>query len=282
MGVKAKQILEKFVKSDILLYIAVLMFALKIAFSLAHLNFPQNIFFADITESSLENLVNQTRQSMGLQPLIENQKLSEAAKLKAQNMVENNYFSHTSPNGTTPWHWFSKVGYNYKYAGENLAIGFYDSSEVFDAWINSPSHRTNLLNPNYKEEGIAVLHGFGPNNATVVVQLLGSAKPTSSILHESNNKITTETKVANVPTALPQVQGVQDSNNYEGLLQNVIFSFSLLVIGLMIYAILFGSKESFQTKNFAFKSVIILILIMGAMLVNRDVIIYFIPHQVAI
>ena len=48
--------------------------------------------------------------------------LQEAAEKKAQDMIENNYFAHTSPQGKTPWHWVEESGYDYRYAGENLAI----------------------------------------------------------------------------------------------------------------------------------------------------------------
>ena len=115
---------SRFLQSNILLYCVVLLLALKIVTILVSINFPQNIFFADITKSALENFVNQTRQSAGLQPLSENEKLDQAAQLKAENMVQDQYFNHTSPSGVTPWFWFLQAGYNYKYAGENLAIGF--------------------------------------------------------------------------------------------------------------------------------------------------------------
>ncbi|MCX6723023.1 MAG: CAP domain-containing protein [Candidatus Staskawiczbacteria bacterium] len=114
---------SRFLQSNLLLYCVVLLLTLKIVVTLISINLPQNIFFADITKLVLQNSVNQTRQSSGLKPLIENQKLNQAAQLKAQNMVANNYFAHTSPTGVSPWFWFLKVGYNYKYAGENLAIG---------------------------------------------------------------------------------------------------------------------------------------------------------------
>ena len=88
---------SKILQGNILLYCVVLLLVLKIFTIVISINFPQNIFFADITKSALENLVNTTRQSYGLAPLTENKKLNEAAKLKAENMVQNQYFSHTSP-----------------------------------------------------------------------------------------------------------------------------------------------------------------------------------------
>ena len=77
--------------------IVVLIFVFKIFITLVSINIPQNIFFADIAKLALESFVNQTRESNGLKPLAESAKLNQAAQLKAQNMVANNYFNHTSP-----------------------------------------------------------------------------------------------------------------------------------------------------------------------------------------
>jgi len=172
---------SRFLQSNILLYCVVLLLVLKIGATLISINFPQNIFFADITKSALENFVNQTRQSIGLGTLSNNSKLDQAAQLKAENMAQNNYFDHTSPGGISPWFWFAQAGYKYKYAGENLAIGFYESEEVYNAWLNSPSHRANITNPNYTEVGTAVLKGFGQNNSVVVVQEFGSQLPAKQV-----------------------------------------------------------------------------------------------------
>lgn len=208
--------LQKFLESKALMYCVVLLLVLKISTIAVSVNLPFNIFFADITKSSLVNYVNQTRQSLGLGVLTDSPKLDEAAKLKAEDMVLNQYFAHTSPNGITPWFWFTKAGYNYKYAGENLAIGFYESEEVYNAWLNSPDHKANLLNPNYKEIGTGIATGYGNNNAIVVVQLFGSQKPVATTPAKSLAKNTnppatvvkkpvtesnTESVVENPPTA---------------------------------------------------------------------------------
>lgn len=179
-NVKISSILEKFLKSKALMGFVVFIFAAKIFFAVAQINFPYNIFFADITRSQLVQMLNQTRKSMGLNALTENTKLDQAAELKANDMIANGYFNHTSPSGVTPWYWFSQTGYAYKYAGENLAIGFYDSAEVYDAWLNSPSHKENMISPYYSEVGTAVVNGFGSSNAIVVVQLFGTQKTAAS------------------------------------------------------------------------------------------------------
>jgi len=173
---KIGSILEDFLKSKALMGFVVFVFVVKIFFAVAQINFPYNIFFADITRSQLVQMLNQTRKSLGLSTLTENEKLNQAASLKANDMVANGYFNHISPNGITPWYWFSQSGYSYKYAGENLAIGFYDSAEVYNAWLNSPSHKENMVSPYYSEVGTAIVNGFGSSNAIVVVQMFGTQK----------------------------------------------------------------------------------------------------------
>jgi uncharacterized protein YkwD len=202
---------SKIIQSNFLFYCVVLILALRIITTLASINIPQNIFFADINKSALESFVNETRQSQGLQPLSENEQLDQAAQLKAENMVQDNYFDHTSPTGITPWFWFLKVGYKYKYAGENLAIGFFDSQEVYDAWLNSPSHKANIVNPNYTEVVTAILSGFGQGNTIVVVQEFGSQQPVKTPTVKNNTpKVSTSVK-----TQTPNTQAVktQTTNN---------------------------------------------------------------------
>src|SRR3989344_3788824 len=128
-----------FLQSSILLYVVIGLLLIKIISVGLFTPFFKNIFFADITKTALVNLLNQDRQNAGLGVLAENEKLNQAAMLKAQDMVKNGYFSHQSPQGITPWYWFGQAGYQYKYAGENLAVGFINSDEVFNAWFSSPS-----------------------------------------------------------------------------------------------------------------------------------------------
>ena len=191
-----------FLQSNILLYCVVLLFLLRVITLGFFLPWPQNIFFADITKTDLVKLLNQSRQNAGLNILVENDTLNRGALLKAQDMVDKGYFSHQSPKGLTPWFWFGQAGYEYKYAGENLAIGFVNSNEVFEAWLNSPSHKANVLNGNYQEVGTAILSGFGGNNTTVIVQFFGSIKknPNSGSLAKINTNFLdqkNDTKVLN-------------------------------------------------------------------------------------
>ncbi len=160
---------------NFLLFFLIGIAALKIGFGLFLHSFSGNPFYADITKTALIDLTNYERSRSNLPPLAENPALNQAAYMKALDMAQGGYFNHVSPSGVNPWHWFSKAGYNYRYAGENLAIGFLDSEEVQKAWTASPTHHANIVNNKYREIGIAVLKAnFQGNPATIVVQMFGA------------------------------------------------------------------------------------------------------------
>jgi uncharacterized protein YkwD len=128
-----------------------------------------------ITAQELIDLTNAKRQESGLPVLTQNPILAEAAQQKAADMIVKNYWAHTAPDGTTPWNFFKNVNYKYMYAGENLARDFSDSPGVVSAWMNSPTHRDNILSSRYREIGIAVVHdNFQGQPTTLVVQLFGT------------------------------------------------------------------------------------------------------------
>jgi uncharacterized protein YkwD len=115
--------------------------------------------------------INRDRTDHGLAALKVDATLNLAALAKAQDMIDKNYFAHTSPQGTTPWHWFKAMGYNYSYAGENLAQGYSEVTELENSLMASPTHRANILSPFYSQVGLAVVE-VGTSN--VVVELFGS------------------------------------------------------------------------------------------------------------
>lgn len=120
---------------------------------------------------------NNERNSEQLNILRRNTLLDTAAQMKAEDMSKNSYFAHYSPEGVSPWYWFDEAGYSFVYAGENLAIHFTDSNEVFDAWMESPTHRANILDGNYTEIGVGTAKGVHEGIPTVfVVQLFATPK----------------------------------------------------------------------------------------------------------
>jgi len=135
---------------------------------------------AEIRTAFLIDLVNEDRTKEDLHSLVKNPILTQAAALKAKHMVEEGYFDHTSPEGVKPWDWLEDVGYDYAYAGENLAIHFVDSEKVHTAWMNSPTHRANILQDKFTEIGIATVEGtFNGYQTTFVVQMFGRPRATS-------------------------------------------------------------------------------------------------------
>jgi uncharacterized YkwD family protein len=101
-------------------------------------------------------LVNIERIKNGLAPLKANSELSKVATIKAQDMIDKNYFSHTSPTYGSPFDMMTKFGISYTTAGENIAYGQKTPAEVMDAWMNSQGHRANILNSNFTEIGVGL------------------------------------------------------------------------------------------------------------------------------
>lgn len=131
-------------------------------------------FLAAVLPGVLETLANNDRGNYGMPALVHSPTLALVAQMKANDMAEKGYFAHTSPEGLTPWVWFERAGYKYQHAGENLAVNFSESANVARAWMDSPSHRENILSAKYTEIGIATAVGMYKGKETVfVVQMFG-------------------------------------------------------------------------------------------------------------
>lgn len=124
-----------------------------------------------LTARQILNLVNDDRAKHGLAQLAFDPTLNLAALAKAEDMINKNYFAHVSPEGKKPWDWFKNLGYNYSYAGENLAEGYTDPIDLENSWMSSPTHRANILSPFYSEIGLAVVNRDDTN---IIVQFFGS------------------------------------------------------------------------------------------------------------
>ncbi len=116
-------------------------------------------------------LTNNLRSQVHLVALKENTKLDDAAYEKVNDMLVKQYFAHVSPSGLTLAYWIKRVGYNYSTAGENLAIGYATAEEVVAAWRKSPEHYSNIIDPNFKDIGVAMSDGrFDKVNTVMVAQ----------------------------------------------------------------------------------------------------------------
>lgn len=135
---------------------------------------------ASVLPAAVADLTNEQRTDNGLQALEVSPLLTQAAQDKASDMAAKGYFSHVSPSGQLPWYWFQQAGYNYEFAGENLAINFTDSSDVVTAWMNSPMHRANILKQQYTQIGIGIAEGmYQGEETTFVVEFFGTPEPST-------------------------------------------------------------------------------------------------------
>lgn len=158
-----------------------------------------------IDPDTVIELANRARAERGQPALVESKELTAAARAKADDMIKNDYFAHTSPSGKDPWYWVKRSGYAYRAAGENLAINFTDAKEQQNAWMKSRTHRDNILNAQYQETGVAVVEGkIKGKNALVTVQLFGT--PLAVVADRQTQPIPTD---LSAPVAVPEVKGIE-------------------------------------------------------------------------
>lgn len=148
----------------------------------------------DVSSPALLDSTNQERQQQGLATLGYNEELAEAASAKARDMIARDYWSHNTPEGDAPWNFIDQTSYAYQKAGENLAFGFRDSQSTVTAWMNSPGHRANILDPSFQEVGF----GFADSDnytskgpTTVVVAMYGRPLKSVVLIGDTNSQAPT-------------------------------------------------------------------------------------------
>lgn len=154
---------------------------------------------SSLSEINIIELTNKERVKTGASELTRNYLLDKAAKNKAQAIFDTQIFAHTIGQKKFS-EWIKDTGYDYSYVGENLAIEFITSEGTIKAWLDSPTHKKNLLNPEFKEIGVAVERSlFNGKETTLVVQILGvrdenKENLTISNKHNSYTKMFSENK----------------------------------------------------------------------------------------
>ncbi|MBT4210005.1 MAG: CAP domain-containing protein [Candidatus Komeilibacteria bacterium] len=127
------------------------------------LSFPVQAWLSpDILHQQAQKIIqltNNIRTELGIAPVVENQVLNQAALNKANDMLIDQYFAHVSPDDRALRHWLYDLNYNFRVAGENLAIGFSDADDVVAAWKESSTHYSNLIDPDYTQIGVGVVSG---------------------------------------------------------------------------------------------------------------------------
>lgn len=168
---------------------------------------PQVLGYAtSVTGKTLLEHTNNYRQKADLPALQGNDQLARAAQAKAEDMIKQNYWSHTAPDGTTPWQYVKKTGYDYSVAGENLAYGFATSDQTITAWMNSVEHRDNVLG-NYQDVGFGIASGEQYQNGknTVIVAMYGLPSSQKPVVGTTASALTTS---AHMPASGTYINGV--------------------------------------------------------------------------
>lgn len=182
--------------------------------------FEQTDFLAAVLPAVLTGLTNEDRVEQGLPLLTRDERLAQAAQLVANDMAEKGYFAHYSPDGMSPWYWLDQVDYQYIFAGQNLAVNFTDSKDVEEAWLNSPTHRANIMKREYTRIGIAVAEGqYQGESATFVVQYFATPTSVAVLPNEGLSTVASPEASPRVeePQGNPTAAGVPSASNEESL-----------------------------------------------------------------
>jgi hypothetical protein len=247
---------EKKVRASLLNHKAFHLYSLLFILFLGLVNLSKSVapgilgYSSEITVRQLLENTNQIRESSNKKPLILSEKLSKAAEEKAKYMFEKNFWAHTSPDGVEPWVFILDQGYDYSYAGENLARNFYYSNEVVDAWMKSPTHKENLLSSNYDEVGFAVVNGvLDGYETTLVVQMFGRPK-------DFKNLVSIDEQDKFLASIKDKIVASEVSNNSLGsstftvdlptLFRYISFSILGFVLALLFIDIFYSKKHGIE------------------------------------
>lgn len=204
-------------------------------------------YATSITIDRILDLVNQERIKENLSQLNLSSELSSAAQRKASDMFSKNYWAHVSPTGTTPWEFITTAGYKYVYAGENLGKSFDTSEDLVAAWMRSPTHRANILKPEYQEIGLAVMNGsLVGEDTTLVVQEFGSRTQYVASAPKPANVI--PTTAAEVQPEAAKAQIVKNPANLF-LPSKMTRTSSLLVAEMLLVVLLIDSIFIWKHKT---------------------------------
>ena len=290
---------SKALHHDALFAYALLFMVFNLGLRVIHGTLPSDVlgYATDIRVEQLLNDTNAKRQEAGLAPLTLNGTLSQAAAGKASDMLAHNYWAHNSPSGKSPWDFIIAAGYRYTLAGENLAKNFQTSGGVVDAWMNSPTHRENIVKAGYKEVGFAVVNGtLQGEETTLVVQMFGTSgapfavapkveaiapspavKPVELVSQTAPSVAPVITPVVTPaplqPTAAPVFTGVRQAPliNLAALSREVVFVFvGLLMVILAIDAYVVSKKGIMRLAGHNIAHIVFLTtMLVGSLFMTR-------------
>jgi hypothetical protein len=186
---------------------------------------PRTNQYASILPSIVFDLTNKNREAVGESYLTENPILAKAAQMKAEDMARRGYFSHNDPNGEAPWEWFTRAGYDFLYAGENLAVNYVDSEDVVHAWMKSETHKKNILNAKFSQIGVGVARGkYEGKDVLFIVQFFGTpvqaAIKNSSVTTKPNNVVVASNGTP-PSVSQPQLQSQEQETVYTAFIKSL-------------------------------------------------------------
>ncbi len=251
-------------------------------------------YATEMNRQSLLSSTNSQRTNYGKGELAINDKLNSAAQAKANDMVTRNYWSHNTPDGKEPWVFINSSGYSYFKAGENLAYGFTTSDTTINGWMNSQSHKENLLDSDFTEVGFGYANSSDFNDSgqeTIVVAMYGKpyvlaskSQTTPEVTQQTPTPNTADkqdsnqnnTKIEVVTASQKSVSRVEtlSSSLPTWLIGTVTFGVGFLIAILMLRHTvrlrkLFKDSKNFVTHHPLIDSTIIGLIILGITLLRN-------------
>lgn len=220
-------------------------------------------YASSISKEEVIRLTNEKRKQAGLSALVANNVLSNAAQAKGIDMIAKDYWAHVAPDGTQPWKFFGDYGYKYRYAGENLARDFSNANSAVEAWMDSPSHKENILNPKYKEIGIGVVEGdLAGSDTTIIVQFFGT-----KYVDAVNNPVVEAVKTEGI-SVIPEIAKPQIQVSPFSLTKKLSISVILaLLLVFILDAFIVFRKNIIRITGRTFAHVSFLVVILAIMIV---------------
>lgn len=185
-----------------------------------------------ISGAAVIERANAARTTAGLPALTQDKRLALAAQKKAEDMADQGYFSHTSPSGQTALDLIRNTDYPVHYAAENLAVHFVKADEVQQGWMNSPTHRLNILDERYQDIGVGIANGmFEQQETTFVVEMFGSKRVAQSATAQlSTESMIPATSYADESMSSPLSAGALDNLSREFFLYTIAFLTALMIL----------------------------------------------------
>ncbi len=190
-----------------------------------------------LQKEEILRLLNLERGKKGFGPLVFHEQLNQAAQVKGENMFATNYWAHVSPQGVQPWSFISQAGYIYQSAGENLGRDFQNEASLVAAWMNSATHRANILNGNFSDIGLAILDGE-INGEPVLLIVNFFAQPKLSAQHNREVAIYDHQSDSLVLAGevMPESELLANKNSWFGTrIKKSFIILIFLIVGLIVF-----------------------------------------------